>query len=43
LKTENGAVSRTLKSGGAKDDVMQTWRELVKQEIVESVDDTEFE
>jgi Nucleotidyl transferase AbiEii toxin, Type IV TA system len=43
LKRGEGAVSEALKSGGAKDDVMQTWRELVKQEIVESVDDTEFE
>src|SRR5258707_10030535 len=31
LKRERGAVSEILKSVGVKDDVMQTWRELVAQ------------
>jgi len=43
LKQEQGAVSEVLKSIGVKDDVMQTWRELVKQEFVEAEDDSEFE
>ena len=43
LKTEEGAVSETLRSNGVNDDVIQTWRELVAQEIVESDDDGEFE
>src|SRR5256714_7597836 len=33
LKQEQGAVSEALKTIGVKDDVMQTWRELVAQEI----------
>ncbi len=43
LKKEQGAVSEALKSAGVKDDVMQTWHELVAQEIVESDDVGEFE
>jgi Nucleotidyl transferase AbiEii toxin, Type IV TA system len=43
LKREQGAVSVALKSAGVKDDVMQTWRELVEQEIVEPEDDGKFE
>ncbi len=43
LKQEQGAVSKVLKSIGVKDDVMQTWRELVAQEIVEPEEDGEFE
>lgn len=43
LKKEEGAVTESLKSLGAKDDVMQTWRELVAQELVEPEDDSEFE
>ena len=43
LKEEHGAVSEALKSAGVKDEVLQTWRELVAQEIVETVNDSEFE
>src|SRR5256714_12534072 len=43
LKKEQGPVSETLKSLGAKDDVTQTWRELVAQEIRDSEDDAEFD
>ncbi len=43
LKKEKGAVSEGLKSLGVKDDVMETWRELVEQEINDSDDDGEFE
>ena len=43
LKKEKGVVTEALKSLGAKEDAMQTWRELVLQEIVESEDDEEFE
>lgn len=43
LKKEQGAVSEALKSAGVKDDVMQTWRELVAQKIVEADDQGEFD
>ena len=43
LKQEEGAVSEALKSIGANEDVMQTWRALVAQEIVEPENDGEFE
>ena len=43
LKQEQGAVSEVLKSVGVKEDVMQTWRELVVQELIEPEDDGEFE
>ena len=43
LKKEMGAVSEALKLTGAKDDVTQTWRELVAQEISDSEDDDEFD
>jgi hypothetical protein len=43
LKEENGAVSEALKSASVKDDVIQTWRELVAQQIVAPKDDDEFE
>jgi hypothetical protein len=43
LKKEQGAVSEALKSAGVKDDVVQTWRELVVQEIVEPDGDGEFD
>ena len=43
LKQEEGAVSKALKSIGDKDDVMQTWRELVAQKVIEPDDDGEFE
>ena len=43
LKQEEGAVSEVLKSIGVKEDVMQTWRELVAQELIEPEDDGEFD
>lgn len=43
LKQEEGAVSDALKSLGAKDDAMETWRELVAQELIEPKNDVEFE
>lgn len=43
LKREEGAVSEALKSMGATEDAMNTWSELVAQEIVEPEDDDEFE
>jgi len=43
LKKETGQVSKALKSLEANDDVLETWRELVTQEISESDDDGEFE
>ena len=43
LKKEEGAVGQALKSIGAKGDVIQTWRELVAQEITDSDEDREFE
>ena len=36
LKKDKGAVSEALKSLGAKDDALETWRTFVLQEIVES-------
>jgi hypothetical protein len=38
LKKEEGQVGKALKLLEAKDEVMETWRELVKQEISESKD-----
>src|SRR3989441_6057695 len=43
LKKEEGPVSKALKSLGAKVDVMETWRELVVQELVEPSDESEFD
>lgn len=43
LKKEKGPVTDALKSLGAKDNVIETWRELVAQEISDSEDDREFE
>src|SRR5436190_6460869 len=43
LKKEGGSVSQALKSIGVKADVMETWRELVAQELSEPIDDSEFE
>ncbi len=43
LKAEKGAVSEALKSIGVKEQVMQTWRELVAQELIESTAEDEFE
>jgi len=42
LKQEEGAVSDALRSIGAKENVMETWRELVTQELIESEDDGVF-
>ncbi len=42
LKKEKGVVSEVLKSIGATDAVIDTWGELVAQEINESQDDDEF-
>jgi len=43
LKKEKGAVSQALNSLDAKDDVMETWRELVAQELIEAEDEGEFD
>src|SRR2546427_10795705 len=43
LKKEKGAVSEALKSLGAKEDVMETWRELVGQKIAPTDDELEFQ
>jgi hypothetical protein len=42
LKKEAGTVSEALKSLGAKDEVIRTWRELVAHVLVEPEDDGEF-
>ena len=42
LKKKDGAVSDALKSIGAWEEAMQTWHELVAQEIVEPEEDGEF-
>src|SRR5205807_6222645 len=38
LKQVGGAVSEALKSMGADEEVMKTWRELVAQELIEPQD-----
>ena len=43
LKKETGAVNDALVSIGAKDEVMETWREMVAQGLVAPEDDGEFE
>ena len=43
LKTEHGLVTEALKSVGAKDDAMQTWRDFVRQELNEPGDEAEFD
>ena len=43
LKQEQGAISDVLKSKDVKEDVMQTWRELVAQELIEPDEDAEFD
>ena len=43
LKQEHGAVTEALKSAEVKDEVIETWRGLVAQELIESDDDGEFE
>ena len=42
LKKEEGPVGASLKTIGAKDEVMKTWRELVAQELIDSDDEGEF-
>ena len=42
LKSESGAVSETLQSMGANQEVMNAWRELVAQEIMVPGDEDEF-
>jgi len=42
LKQEQGAVSEALESIGVNDDVMNTWRELVAQELIGPEEDGEF-
>jgi len=43
LKKDGGAVGEALKSIGAKGDVMETWRELVAQELIDTDNEAEFE
>ena len=43
LKQEQGAVTEALKSAEVKDEVIETWRGLVAQELIESDDNGEFE
>src|SRR5437870_9431691 len=43
LKKEEGPVNEALKSLGAKDDVMDTWRGLVKEKLIEPDEANEFE
>ncbi len=43
LKQEKGEVSEVLKLVGVKEEVMQTWRKLVAQELVEPEDEGEFD
>ncbi len=43
LKQEKGEVSEALKLVGVKEEVMQTWRKLVAQELVEPEDEGEFD
>ena len=42
LKRDEGAVSEALRSMSGKTDVMQTWRELVTQQVIPADDDEEF-
>ena len=42
LKKDEGAVGEALKSIGAKGDVMETWREFVKEELTPG-DEVEFD
>src|SRR5256884_2614920 len=43
LKKLKGAVSEALKLLGATDKLMETWRELVAQELIDGDDESEFE
>jgi hypothetical protein len=42
LKTESGPVSKVLDSIGVTENLLNTWRELVAQEISAPDDDDEF-
>ena len=43
LKKETGAVSEALSSIGAKDDAMETWRDLVEEKLIEPDEENKFE
>jgi len=43
LKNESGAVSKALSSFGAREEVMNEWSDLVKQEIRPATDEDEFD
>ena len=43
LKQEEGSVSEALKSLGANDDVLETWRGLVDEKLVEPDEESKFE
>jgi hypothetical protein len=43
LKQQHGPVGDALKANAATEDVMQTWRDLVAQQLVEPDDAAEFE
>jgi hypothetical protein len=43
LKSESGAVEDSLKALGVSEAVMDSWRELVAEEIQESTDEEEFD
>ena len=43
LKNESGAVESSLRSLGVAEEVLNSWRELVAEEIPESNDDDEFD
>jgi hypothetical protein len=43
LKTDEGQVSKALKSLEANDDVMQAWQELVRQKLMQSEDADKFD
>jgi len=43
LKKKTGAVSEAMKLMGAKDDVMETWRGLVEEKLIEPDEENKFE
>jgi hypothetical protein len=43
LKKESGAVETSLKSLGVSEEVLNSWRELVTEEIRQPNDDEEFD
>ena len=42
LKTEDGAVARSLRAAGAADAALVTWKDLVSQEILAEDEDAGF-